>query len=140
MFSSKIYTDRRNNLKKQFDSGILLFMGNAEAPMNYPHNWYQFRQDGSFLYYWGIEQPDLAAVIDIDSGEEIIFGDELSVIDIVWMGQKETIKAKAAKAGVSITKPFNALTALLKNAASSGRNVHYLPQYRADKAIYLSDC
>ncbi|MCA9732165.1 MAG: aminopeptidase P family protein [Deferribacteres bacterium] len=140
MFSSKIYIDRRNALKKQFNSGLLLFMGNAEAPMNYPHNWYQFRQDGSFLYYWGIEQPDLAAVIDLDSGEEIIFGDELTVVDIVWMGQQATIAEKATKAGVSLTKPFNALTALLKNAVSRNRKIHYLPQYRADKAIYLADC
>ena len=86
MFSSKTYIERREQLKKEFKKGILLFLGNEEAPMNYAGNTYHYRQDSTFLYYWGINEPGLAAVINLDKDEEIIFGDNRSIDDIIWMG------------------------------------------------------
>ncbi len=140
MFSSTVYSKRRQLLKEKFDSGLLLFMGNTETPMNYPHNWYQFRQDGSFLYFWSIDQADLAAVIDVDSDEEIVFGDERTVDAIIWMGQQATIAEKAAAAGVRKTKPFGELAATLRNAQKQNRTIHFLPQYRADNRAWLAHC
>ncbi|KAA3618792.1 MAG: aminopeptidase P family protein [Calditrichaeota bacterium] len=139
MFSTKIYKERRQALKSKVGSGLLLFIGNSEASMNYPHNWYQFRQDGSFLYYWGIDQPDLAAVIDLDSGTETIFGDELTVEAIIWMGQQATIADKAAAVGVQSTRPFSELNTVLQSAKKSNRAIHFLPQYRADKRAWLAN-
>ena len=94
MFSKKTYTDRRKELKKEFKKGIILFLGNNESPMNYNDNTYHFRQDSTFLYYWGINQPALAAVINLDNDEEVIFGNERGIDEIIWMGFDETIKLK----------------------------------------------
>ena len=78
-------------MKAKLDSGLILLLGNSESPMNYADNCYRFRQDSSFLYFFGLDQPDLAAVIDLDEGREIIFGDELTIDDIVWMGHLPTV-------------------------------------------------
>ncbi|MCB0729602.1 MAG: aminopeptidase P family protein [Ignavibacteriae bacterium] len=136
MFSIKTYTDRRNELKKNFKSGILLFLGNNESPMNYAGNTYHFRQDSTFLYYWGINQPNLAAVINIDKDQEIIFGDDRSIDDIIWMGFDESISEKSKSVGVEKVKPFSKLESYLKKYAKKGK-VHYLPQYRQDNIFLL---
>ena len=104
MFSKSTYIERRNILKRTLDSGILFFPGNGESPMNYADNTYHFRQDSTFLYYWGIDDPGFAAVIDLDSGEEIIFGDDFTVDDVIWMGPQEKVAEKAEKVGVKNTK------------------------------------
>ena len=96
MFSKEIYTNRRNNLKKGIESGILLFLGNSEASMNYAANTYGFRQDSTFLYFFGLKDPDFAAIIDVESGEEIIFGNDVDIDDIIWMGPQPAVKDKAA--------------------------------------------
>ncbi|MCK4815921.1 aminopeptidase P N-terminal domain-containing protein [bacterium] len=95
MFSKEIYMQRRKLLKERFHSGVLLFPGNSESPMNYPANAFPFRQDSTFLYYWGLDFPDLVAMIDIDEDEEIIFGYDFTVDDIIWMGPQETIAERA---------------------------------------------
>src|SRR4030043_1775688 len=82
MFKSEIYVQRRKKLQQQMKSGLLLFLGNEESPMNYPGNPYHFRQDSSFLYYWGLDEPGLAAVLGVDSGREMIFGYDFTVEDI----------------------------------------------------------
>ena len=79
MFNTETYKKRRTDLAKQIKNGLVLFMGNQDSPMNYPGNIYRFRQDSSFLYYWGIDKPNLAAVIDIDEGKEFLFGHDLTV-------------------------------------------------------------
>ena len=86
MFSSDTYKARRKALKAKIGSGLILFPGNHYSPMNYKDNVYHFRQDSNFLYYFGLDQAHLAAVIDADSGEETLFGDDLSMDDIVWTG------------------------------------------------------
>jgi Xaa-Pro aminopeptidase len=126
-------------LKSRFDGGLLVFPGNNESPMNYADNCYPFRQDSSFLYYFGLDQPELAAVIDVDEGRATIFGDELTIDHIVWMGDLPTIADRAGRVGVRDIQPRSALVEVLRRAAAAGREVHYLPPYRADTTIELSD-
>jgi Xaa-Pro aminopeptidase len=139
MFSRETYVNRRAALASQFDSGILLLPGNSESPMNYADNCYSFRQDSTFLYYFGLDQADLAAVIDIDSGETTIFGDELTIDYIVWMGDLPTIASRAEKVGVSDTQPLSDLGNVVQNALAAGRPVRFLPPYRAETTLKLSE-
>lgn len=132
MFAKDIYVTRRRKLKSHFQSGLLLFLGNEESAMNYADNTYSFRQDSTFLYYFGIDQPGLAAVIDIDADTEIIYGDELTIDHIIWMGNLPTLKARAGKVGAE-TKPAAKLSEDLKFG-----KVHYLPPYRPEHQIKLS--
>ncbi len=138
MFSRKTYQERRNILKSKLSDGILLFLGNIENPMNFADNPYPFRQDSSFLYYFGISMPKLAALIDLDEDQTIIFGDELSIDEIVWMGSQETIHDKAEQSGVSTTKPFQLLFEYLNKAQKSGQKIHFLPPYQSVNKILLS--
>ena len=105
--------------------------------MNYADNCYRFRQDSTFLYYFGLSQPDLAAVIDVDAGTTTIFGDELSIDYVVWMGDLPTISSRAEKVGVTDTQPMSALAKMLGRAVSAGRAVHFLPPYRGDTTVQL---
>lgn len=139
MFQPETYIERRNKLKEQIGSGILLFLGNNLSPMNYPDNPYLFRQDSSFLYFWGLNSHGLAAIIDVESDTEIIFGNDLSIDEIVWMGPQPTIGRKAESVGVKTTKPLKELETTIKQAVKSGKRVHFLPQYRADNMITLAN-
>ncbi len=136
MFSSYTYSQRRAILSLNVKSGIMLFLGNQESPMNYADNTYHFRQDSSFLYYFGLNTPGLAAIIDADENKTILFGDELTIDHIVWMGTQPTIKEKAALAGVTDVRPLSALPHYLN---AHKRPVHYLPPYRPDNKIMLSE-
>ncbi len=139
MFDAETYKNRRKILKEKFQSGLLLFPGNGESPMNYPANVYPFRQDSSFLYYWGLDLPGLMAAIDVDTDREIIFGDDLSVDDIVWTGPQPTVAENAAKVGVWQTAPLKELRPLLEKAIGRGQTIHFLPQYRAENKIFLGE-
>ncbi|MBP2615618.1 aminopeptidase P family protein [Chryseobacterium jejuense] len=139
MFSAQTYQDRRAVLQGNVASGILLFLGNIENPVNFEHNPYYFRQDSTFLYYFGIQEPKIAAIIDIDENKTIVFGDELSIDDIVWMGRQETLKEKSLKSGVQETLPYAELSQYLLKAQTSGRKVHYLPPYQPSNKIALTD-
>lgn len=138
IFSTQTYHTRRELLKKQVSKGIILLMGNDEAPMNFKDNTYPFRQDSTFLYYFGINAPQLAAIIDIEENRTIIFGDELTMDDVIWMGRLETIQEKADKAGVSHTQPAHTLPGMLLEAMQSGRPLHFLPPYRPANSIRLA--
>jgi len=138
VFPSHIYERRRDALTSQFDDGLLLFLGNNESPMNYPDNCYPFRQDSSFLYYFGLDQPELAAIIDLDQGSTVVYGDELTIDDIVWMGHLPTIAQRSARVGVSHTRPRAELESAVAGAARSGRRLRFLPPYRADNTLLLS--
>ncbi len=133
MFSKDTYTNRRKILKQSFQSGILLFLGNDETGMNYKSNTYPFRQDSNFLYYFGIDQPHLIAIIDIDEGNTILFGNELTMEDIVWMGDQPSLSDLATAVGVHEVKPYNKISTYLQS-----RTVHFLPPYRAKNKINLS--
>ena len=116
MFETKIYVQRRERLKKTMTGGLLLFPGNGESPMNYADNTFHFRQDSCFLYFFGLDQPNLTALIDLDENREIIFGDELTIDDIVWMGTQPTLRARAETAGVFRTEPTAKLADYLSGA------------------------
>lgn len=137
MFKATTYSDRREVLKKKFKKGLLLFLGNNESPMNYADNTYHFRQDSTFLYYWGLNQPGIAAIINIDTDEEIIFGNDRSVDDIIWMGFDESILDKANKVGVEKVKNFEKMSNYLEKYISKGIKIHYTPQYRYDNIFLL---
>lgn len=133
MFQKEIYIERRNVLKKKVGEGLILLFGNDESSMNYADNTYHFRQDSTFLYYFGIQHPGLAAVIDIDNDKEIIFGNDYTIDDIVWMGPQPTIADRAALCGVSTVFPINELSALVEKS----KKIHFLPLYRPENKIKL---
>ncbi len=137
MFSKETYTQRRERLRKEVGGGIIFIPGNNEVGMNYKANPYNFRQDSNFLYFFGLDQPGLAGVIDIDENKDIIFGDELTMEDIVWTGPMPTIAEQAVKVGVSKTQPFNRLKNFFKKALDQKRAVHFTPPYRHDSMIQL---
>jgi len=139
MFKAETYIERRKLLKKQVGSGLLLFLGNEESPMNYPANTYHFRQDSSFLYFFGLDSPGLAAVVDIDESKAVLFGDDIGIEDIIWMGHLPKMKDRALEVGVRHTAPRSAFGDAVRKALAAGRPVHYLPPYRADSAQALSD-
>lgn len=137
MFEAKTYIDRRNRLKQQLKSGLLFFPGHDESPMNYAANTYPFRQDSSFLYFWGLDYPDLAAIIDIDNDREIIFGDDLTIDQIVWMGPQPAISEKAQRVGVKETAPLKELESKLHESLRRGQKIHFLPQDRPENLLKI---
>ncbi len=137
MFSAKTYINRRAGLRKKVGSGFILFLGNEESPMNYTDNQYAFRQDSTFLYYFGIDQPGLAAAIDVDENKEYVFGNDLTIDDIVWMGPQPTIAQKARQVGVKNSASLKQMETILQKVITQGRKVHYLPQYRADNILKI---
>jgi Xaa-Pro aminopeptidase len=139
LFNKQVYTNRRDQLKKAIrHDGIILLMGNEDSSMNYKDNCYPFRQDSSFLYYFGLDVPSLAAIIDTDTGEEVIFGNELSIDDIIWTGVLPSVKEMAAMVGVEKTAPYAQVTHFIHKAVTTGRKVHILPPYRPENKIKLS--
>ena len=139
MFSKETYIKRREVLKKSVSSGLLLFLGNGDVGVNYADNAYYFRQDSTFLYYFASDYSGLAAVIDIDEDKEIIFGDELTIDDIVWTGVQPTIREKSERVGITITKPMSELASYIKAAQSKGQKIHFLPPYRGDHKVWLQE-
>lgn len=137
MFEAKIYTSRREKLLSDFNSGILLFLGNREASCNYADNQYKFRQDSSFLYFFGLDKPDLAAIIDTESGEQIVFGNDVDIDDIIWMGPQPLLSEQAAEVGIQKTAPFAQLAEYLKKAQEQGREIRFLPPYRNHNKMLL---
>jgi len=139
MFNRETYISRRQKLKQHISEGIILLLGNVDSPMNYADNTYYFRQDSSFLYFFGLDFQKLAGVIDVESGEEIIFGDDVEIEDIIWMGPQIAIKEKAAEVGITKTQPYKNLQSIIEKAILSGRKIHFLPPYRAENKILLND-
>jgi Xaa-Pro aminopeptidase len=138
MFETFIYENRRNILKNKFDSGLLLFLGNEESPANYQANTYAYRQDSSFLYYFGIDKPGFAATIDIDNNLETIYADDFSIDDIVWMGPQPNVSVIAEGVGIKRTAPVEKLAEQINNAIKKGRKIHFLPQYRSENITKLA--
>jgi len=138
MFEKETYVERRKILKNKFESGVILFLGNEESPMNYPANPFGFRQDSTFLYYWGLDFPGLAALIDIDQNEEMIFGYDFTVDDIIWMGPQKTMAERAQAVGVKQTFAIEALDERIKGALKNNRTIHFLHQYRGENIIKLN--
>jgi Xaa-Pro aminopeptidase len=138
MFKAETYVERRKLLRKSVGSGLLIFVANEESPMNYPANTYHYRQDSSFLYFFGLASPGLAAVVDADEGTDTLYGDDIGIEDIIWMGNLPGIKDRARSIGVRKVEPRAAFDETVRMALAAGRAVHYLPPYRHDTKIALS--
>jgi Xaa-Pro aminopeptidase len=130
LFSKETYRERRDQLKRKMGSGALLFLGNEESSMNFKDNWYPFRQDSTFLYFFGLDMPGLSAVIDIDQDTEILFGDNLTTIETIWQGDHAPLSDLAMMVGVGKTQSKSEITKFL--ASLSDRTIHFLPPYRPE--------
>jgi len=139
MFPKKIYTKRRKTLQQQIKSGLILLMGNELSSMNYTDNTYHFRQDSNFLYYIGLDLPSLTAIIDVDNKETILFGTELTIDDIIWTGPQPSLKSLATKSGIKKVVAPSKIAGIIKAAKKSGRAIHFLPPYRPENKIKLSE-
>ena len=139
LFEKGIYTARRKRLKEQVKSGIILLFGNNDSPVNYPNNSYKFRQDSSFLYFYGQHREGLVGVIDIDNDQEYLIGNDIDIEDIVWCGAVDCVAELAAQCGVANSAPMSQLSTIVKDATEKGRKVHFLPPYRHDQMIQIMD-
>ena len=140
MFSKQTYIQRRAELKKLVGEGVIVLFGNNEAPCNYPANGYApFRQDSTFLYYFGQHRDGLVGVIDIDNDEEWLFGDDIDIEDIVWMGFVPSVSDLAAEVGITKTAPMSALRSVCCCGTATSKTVHFLPPYRHDTKIQIMD-
>ena len=139
LFSKITYVERRARLRQLVGHGLIVLMGNNETPMNYPSNTYKFRQDSSFLYFFGQHRDGLVGVIDADSGAETLLGDEIDIDDIVWYGEVTSVVQMAEECGVAHTAPMAALTEMVAQAQKADRKVHFLPPYRHETMIRLHD-
>lgn len=138
MFQPATYIARRNRLKQDVGSGLILLLGNDEVGMNYAANTFHFRQDSTFLYFFAVDLPGLAAVIDVDEGAETLFGDDLTVADIVWTGPQPTIADQCRPAGIAASAPMRDLEPRIAAAIRQGRRVHFLAPYRTEHTLKLT--
>jgi len=139
MFEKKVYINRRNKLKEKINSGLVLILGNVDASMNYPSNAYHFRQDSNFLYFFGLDIQGFAGVLDIDNDKDYIFGDDVDMDDIIWMGDQPTVKELAGQVGVENSAPFKELHKFIQNEKAGGRAIHIYPTYRGEHVLTLSE-
>lgn len=139
LFSKDTYVERRRRLREMVSNGLILIFGNNDAPMNCPANTYKFRQDSSFLYFFAQHRDRLVGVIDADSGQEWLIGDEIDIDDIVWFGSVKSVGELATEAGVEHHAPMAHLAELVNEALKKGRKIHFLPPYRFDTQIQIMD-
>ncbi len=139
MFAKETYIKRREELKKKVKSGIVLLMGNGESPLNYPDNAYSFRQDSSFLYFVGLDTPDLCCIIDVDNNNEYLFGNELTIDDIIWMGNLPSLKERAESIGINTVLPVAELSGMINATSKSATTIHYLKPYRYRNQMMLGE-
>ena len=137
MFESKVYVSRRKALLGQMaartaegNRGIAVFLGNVDAAQNYRGNDYKFRQDSSFLYFWGVDEPWFAAILDLDSAEECLYGNDVDIDDIIWMGPQPSVASKGEAVGCARTQPLAEFDKAVAAAVAAGRPVHFLPPAR----------
>ena len=139
LFTKDTYVARRRKLRELVGSGLILLFGNNDSPANYPSNTYKFRQDSSFLYFFGQKRDGLVGVIDADTGRETLVGDEIDIDDIVWYGTVHSVSAMAEECGAQGSAPMAALATIVEEAVKAGRKGHFLPPYRHDTQIQLMD-
>ncbi len=137
MFQNEVYKRRRARLHRIMKTGLAIFPGNREVPMNYPANYYHFRQDSDFLYFFGLDLPGFTGVMDFDTGKDILFGNDFDIDDIIWMGPQPGLKELAFRCGVTDTLPLSGLEAVMQEARSKNREIHFLPPYRAETKMML---
>ena len=138
MFPKDVYWQRRKLLRELVGDGLVVFPGNDESAMNYRGNTYHYRQDSSFLYFFGIGKPGFSGICDVDTGTDTIYGDDFGIDDIIWMGKQPKVKRLASMAAVESTGTTEELGSALKSAVKSDRKIHILPPYRGDQVISLA--
>ncbi|MFA5540475.1 MAG: aminopeptidase P N-terminal domain-containing protein, partial [Bacteroidales bacterium] len=138
MFSKETYINRRKELSKQVEKGLILILGNGDSSFNYPANVYTFRQDSTFRYYFEFNLQDLAGVIDAETGEDYLFGEDVSIDDIIWTGPVASIRERADEIGVRHSGSHADLVNLLETSIQKGRKIHFLPAYRQENKELLS--
>ncbi len=138
MFTKETYIQRRAVLRQKMGSGLILIPGNQESPMNYPENTYHFRQDSTFIYFFGLDLPGMFGVIDVDNNHDLIYANDVEIEDIIWMGPQKSVAEQAFASGVDVTAPLDKLGQTIERAIKAGRRIHFLPPYRADNQIQLS--
>ena len=140
MFDTATYIRRRNELKRLVKEGIIILFGNNESPANFPNNgYYPFRQDSSFLYYFGLQRDGLVGIIDIDNDKDILVGNDIDIEDIVWYGSVESMTEMMQRCGAQETLPMKALKTICNEALGKHRKIHFLPPYRHDIKIQVFD-
>ena len=137
MFKKEIFIERRERPRKDVGSGLILLPGNDESPMNYADNPYHFHQDSTFRYFFGLNFPYLAGILDCDTGEDTVFGNDLTIEDFIWMGPQPTIAERASRFGINGSASLRTLVDLLQKAIQQGRKIHFLPPYRPENKIKL---
>jgi Xaa-Pro aminopeptidase len=139
MFPKEVYWQRRKLLREQLKSGLVLFPGNGESAMNYKGNTFHYRQDSSFLYFFGLNKPGFHGVCDLDSGRDTLYGDDLTIDDIIWMGELPGVGKLGGSVAVDDTAPVKKLSERIRQAMQSGRPIHILPPYRGDQVLELAE-
>jgi Xaa-Pro aminopeptidase len=137
-FDRSVYIQRRQQLQSKLSNGIVLLLGNEDSSMNYKDNCYPFRQDSTFLYYIGIDQPGLAVIFDLDENKEILFGENASIDDIIWTGPQPQVQELAETVGIGTSDNLAGLASLLAAARKAQRSIHILPPYRPENKIKLA--
>ncbi len=138
MFNKEIYSNRRSVLRQKIGSGLVLIPGNQESPMNYRDNTYHFRQDSTFLYFFGLDLPGIFGVIDVDNNRDWIYANDVDIEDIIWMGPQKSVADQASLVGVDATAPLAKLSQAIEQAINSNRRIHFIPPYRAENQAQLS--
>lgn len=138
MFDKKTYISRRNELRRRIGSGLILIPGNTFSPNNYPNNSYHFRQDSTFLYFFGLQTPSLFGIIDADNAVDTLFGDDFTVNDIIWTGPQPKLSELAQKIGINHTAAASCIAETIDKARKSGRRIHILPPYRGENKIQMA--
>ena len=138
MFPKEVYIQRRAVLRQKMGAGLILLPGNQDSPMNYPENTYHFRQDSTFLYFFGLDLPGMFGVIDVDNNHDILYANDVDIEDIIWMGPQKSVAEQSFAVGVDVTAPLDKLNQIIDRAIKSGRRIHFIPPYRADNQIQLS--
>lgn len=138
MFHTSVYSERRAKLKNAIGSGLILLLGNEESSMNYKDNHYPFRQDSTFLYFFGIDRPGVMAIMNLDNDKETLFGDDLTVEQMIWTGFQESLELLSDQSGISLGKEKKEFAPTVRRAGSEKRNIHFLPTYRLEHVDALS--
>jgi len=139
MFDASVYQSRRSQLQHMLKSGLVVLLGHDDLPMNYGGNPFHFRQDSTFLYYFGIDEPGLAGIIDIDHDRSILLGDDVDMEDIIWMGPQQTVSEKAALTGASLSRPFADIADIIRQAQAQGQTIHFFSPVRLKQRQFMAE-
>ena len=138
MFSAQTYADRRARLRRMVGNGIIILNGNLDTAINAPENAMAFRQESSVLYYFGLDVARLVGVMDCDNDCDTLYGNEVTIDEMIWTGPLPSMAEQAAQVGVTRTAPLNKVADVVAEARRQGRTIHYLPQFRGMELIYMS--